>query len=168
VWAGIITNNPVVRDAFKRGSGALGHRPEFKYSSLLLVQLILLMLWRSSSWANRWFAVVYLSASLLVMNIQVITGKTIQPQHWAGYYIQPLFLLFFIDFLWTLKAKNHRILWRMVAVILLAAGILTSVYKLSIGARQAIDFNRRDPAFEQLLTLLPPAPVTRLRISLQR
>src|ERR1700682_1633176 len=86
VWAGIITNNPVVRDAFKRGSGALGHRPEFKYSSLLLVLLILLMLWRSSSWANRWFAVVYLSASLLVMNIQVITGKTIQPQHWAGYY----------------------------------------------------------------------------------
>jgi hypothetical protein len=154
VWAGIVTKNPVVHAAFIRGSGKLGHRPELKYSSLLLVLLILLLLWRSCRWANRWFAVVYLSGSLLVMNIQVITGKTIQPEHWAAYYIQPLFLLFLIDFLWTLKGRNHRILWRMVAVILLAAGILTSVYKLSIGARQAIDFNRRDPAFEQLLSLL--------------
>ena len=154
VWAGIVTENPIVHDAFVRGSGTLGHRPELKHSSLLLVLLIVLLLWRNSRWANRWLAVVYLSSSLLVMNIQVITGKTIQPEHWAAYHIQPLFLLFLIDFLWTLNRGNGRTLGRMVAVILLAAGILTSVYKLSIGARQAIDFNRRDPAFEQLLSLL--------------
>ncbi len=88
------------------------------------------------------------------MNIQVITGKTIQPEHWAVYYIQPLFLLFIIDLFFTLNRGNHQTLWRMVAVILLAAGILTNVYKLTIGAQQAIDFNRRDPAFEQLLSLL--------------
>ena len=105
--------------------------------------LILLLLWRNSRWANRWIAVVYLSASLLVMNIQVITGKTIQPGHWAAFYIQPLFLLFLIDLLWELNRGNHRTLGRMVAAILLAAGILTGVYKLSIGARQAIDFNRQ-------------------------
>lgn len=154
VWEGIITKNSVVHATFLRSSGLLGHRPELKYSSLLLMLLVLLLLWRSCPWANRWIAVVYLSASLLVMNIQVITGKTIQPGHWAAFYIQPLFLLFLIDLLWELNRGKHRTLGRMVAAILLAAGILTSVYKLSIGARQAIDFNRRDPAFEQLLSLL--------------
>ena len=154
VWAVIVAKNPAVQALFIRNFGTLGHHPELKYSSLLLVLLVVLLLWRNSRWANRWLAVVYLASSLLVMNIQVITGKTTQPAHWAAYYIQPLFLLFLLDFLWTLKAENHRILWQIVAVILLAAGILTNVYKLSIGARQAIDFNRRDPAFEQLLSLL--------------
>jgi hypothetical protein len=154
VWAGIINKNPAIHALFIRNSGTLGHHPELKSSSLLLVLLVVLLLWRNTRWANRWLAVVYLSSSLLVMNIQVITGKTTQPGHWAAYYIQPLFLLFLIDFLWTLKAENHRILWRMVAVILLAAGILTNVYKLSAGSglRAA-----REPA--------SAAPVARLWIS---
>lgn len=154
VWAGIVIKNPIVQDAFIRGNGTLGHRPDLKYSSVLLLLLVALLLWRRCRWQNRWLAVVYLAGSLCVMNIQLLAGKTIQPEHWAAYYIQPLFLIFALDFCWICIQRNGRLLDKKLAVILLAAGVLTSVYKLSIGAQQAIDFNRRDPAFEQLLTLL--------------
>ncbi len=62
MWAGIINKNPAVHAVFIRNSGTLGHHPELKYSPLLLVLIIVLLLWRNSCWANRWLAVVYLSA----------------------------------------------------------------------------------------------------------
>jgi len=154
VWWGIIRKTPGTNDTFLRLGGTFTHAPELRYTTVLLILAIVLLGWRTCRWGNRWFAVIFLMASLLVMNIQVITGTTIQPGHWTGYYIQPLFLLFFFDFLWTLELGRNSVKIRSaVAGALLTAGIATNVYKLSVGAEQAVGFNRRDPAFEQVLDL---------------
>lgn len=154
VWLGIIQKNPAANDAFVRLGGTFGHAPELRYSTALVICFLALLLWRTCPWKNRWFAMAFLLASLFVMNIQVVIGKTIQPAHWTGYYIQPIFLIFLADLFWTLASwENRRVLPCAIAIVLLTAGVAENVYKLSIGARQSADFNRRDPAFEQVLEL---------------
>ncbi len=154
VWLGIIQKNPAARDSFVRLGGMLTHTPELRYSIVLAICFVALLLWKNCPWNNRWLALSFLLASLLVMNIQVIAGKTIQPAHWTEYYIQPFFFLFLIDLLWTVVVlKGWRTLQYSIAIVLLTTGVLSNVYKLSAGAKQSVDFDRRDPQFEQVVAL---------------
>ena len=154
VWLGIIQKNPAAHDSFVRLGGVFTHRPELRYSLALAICLPALLAWKNCSWNNRWLAMSFLLASLLVMNIQVVIGKTIQPSHWTEYYIQPFFLFLLADLLWTIVARVDRRTWQYaIAIVLLSAGGLCSVYKLSAGAKQSVDFNTRDPQFEQVVAL---------------
>lgn len=154
VWLGIIRKNPAAHDDFLRLGGTFGHAPELRYTIALVICLLALLWWKDCPWKNRWFAMAFLLASFFVLNIQVVIGKTIQPAHWTGYYIQPIFLILLADLLWTVASwENRRVLPCAIAIVLLTSGVVENVYKLSIGARQSVDFNRRDPDFEQVLEL---------------
>lgn len=109
VWRGIAQKFPATNDAFLRLGGTLNHRPDFRYSIVLLVLLAVLVSWRNCKWRNRWPATAFVLASLSVMNVQVLTGSTIQPEHWAAYYIQPLFLLLAADLCWNFLSDRKRV-----------------------------------------------------------
>ena len=162
VWTVYLKKTPDVVDTFLRFEGVFTHRPNIKYTMLLLSLLVAVYVARRLGNEVHWIFVVLILAFLGVMNIQVISGRTIQPNHWSSYYVQPFLMLAVIHFLWRYVEKmNSRRIGFGVA-LLLAVGVGLNVHKFWIAARDSQAFQTRDAAFAQLTERLRATDVVDL------
>jgi hypothetical protein len=152
IWRSAVFQSQAAIDSFFRLNGELTHRPALAYTALFSAALVAVSMMRPSR--GRGFAICYLGASLLVLNQQVLTGKTLQPGHWTAYFIQPLVWLVLLDCAWELGKLVPVSLPRRAAVALVCLALTFNTAKLTIQAETSKDYNLADSGLSELVARL--------------
>lgn len=149
VWWGIIHQTRAAVDSFFRLNGQLTHRPSFLYGALLVTAAV--VLFKTDEWRGRRFHLCFVLASLLVLNQQVLTGKSLQAGHWTAYFIQPLAMLVLLDCVWRFIEQLPPQPIRNAVFVFVVVGVLFNSTKGILMARRSLDYNRISPEFSELV-----------------
>ena len=150
VWAGVLQKTAAVSDSFRRLNGELTHAIDLHDSIPLLIVGVAILVWKKKGLRLHWLTPAIIIASLLTLNVQVLTGKTIQPGHWTTYFIRPLLQLCFLDMLWTL-IQDRRKIQVAITYCLAIGGILLVVVQFWTAAVQSAPIQTRSSSFDQLV-----------------
>lgn len=155
IWRAVFQIDPVVADLFLRTNGEITHRVDLGHSLFLLSFLTGLIILKHFGIPVPWLTPAVLISALLVLNIQVISGKTLQPNHWSAYFIQPLLQIGILDLTWELLG---RVRWRpilpTIACVLAVAGMLINVAQYWTAAIEARSYQSRSVEFDEVVTAM--------------
>ncbi|GEM_PF-3113138 len=153
VWGMLLQGGDEFKDSFLRVFGSYTHLP-WRNSFLMIPFLMISLCINKKSWSTRWIWIIFFSASLIVLNQQVITGKLNQPSHWTGGIIEPFIILFLFDLALLVKNKFSKKTFSLISILLILT-IFVQIYCVSYdGAKAATAYNRVDPQFSELLTFM--------------
>jgi len=150
------------RDSFLRVFGVYTHSPNWRYTAILFLPLAVTLLFDQPRWKMRWFWTVFWTASLILVNQQIFTGKENQPGHWMGMLIQPFAVLFFCEMgiiaLELLQTNYPSIasphIKVMVVIGLVLVGFSINITRSIQQAQYAFEYNYLDPSFTGVLQTL--------------
>ena len=154
VWLAYVRKGPDVVDTFLRFNGQFTHRPNLPYTISLIILALGGLVAKKYKQPVHWMSFVLILAFIGVMNIQVFTGKTIQPSHWSSYFVQPFVTLIILHFMWPLAERlgNKKVNVGVASILLV--GVALNCYKFWAGASAARNYQIKDPAFAELIQLL--------------
>ena len=150
VWAGVLQKTAAVTESFRRLNGELTHAIDLHDSIPLLIVAVAALVWKVRGQHVHWLTPAVLLASLMTLNVQVLTGKTIQPGHWTSYFIRPLLQLCFLDMLWSL-IQERRKLQLAITYGLSIGGIFLIVVQFWTAAIQSEPIQTRTSNFDQVV-----------------
>jgi hypothetical protein len=164
IWGPLVWASGTLSDLTSAGrfGGEVSHLPDLKWTLILSFIIGPAFLPIMKDWRSKPFWILYWIAAILVINTNVLSGRRIEPHHWAVYYFQPFFMIYLADLLWHIiprikspwmpKVKRNALLVFVVSVIVV--GFAQEVVRLSVAAAAQAEYNRKDPCFEELVATL--------------
>src|SRR5581483_8083832 len=167
VWGGYLFAADVARDLAARTGEGISHSPDLRWTVILIVILLpLLFLTRKNgpfeNFKSRKLWMAFWLTGIVVVNIQVLTGRSVQSGHWIQYFLEPFFGIYLVDMglcVWQ-QWRRGAMLGIPQAYVTLAISLLfllgmgQNILRLTWAAEDQKDYTRRDANFEQLIQTL--------------
>jgi hypothetical protein len=155
IWVLALDKTATVRDLFVRTQGQVTHRPDTVRTTLLFCLLAACVLWKVRGGRVLPLLPLTLTASILILNVQIVAGRTIQANHWTAYFTQPLLQLCLINVIWQFfENRGWSVAPRVIAGGLMILGLFTNGIQYWTAALEAQNYQHQDHSFEELVTTL--------------